>query len=87
MKNAFFLVIIITVLASFLASAHPDGLEKVAESLGFIEMASDRTSVMSGYAFPAFPEGGISTASAGIAGVLITLSVFWLAAFVMKKAD
>ncbi len=87
MKKVFFFVIAVTVLASFLASSNPDGLEKVAENLGFIEMASDRASIMPDYTVPLLPEGGVSTVSAGIAGVLITLSLFWLTAFVMKKAD
>ncbi|MDD4050147.1 MAG: PDGLE domain-containing protein [Candidatus ainarchaeum sp.] len=84
MKKFMLFVLAVTVLASFLASSSPDGLEKVAEKLEFIEMASDRASVMPDYTVPLLPEGGISTAFAGIAGVLVTLSVFWTAAFWFK---
>ncbi len=84
MKKLMLFVLAVTVLASFLASSSPDGLEMVAEKLGFIEMASDRASVMPDYTVPLLPEGGISAALAGIAGVMISLSVFWAAAFWLK---
>ena len=87
MKKAFFVVLLVAVAASFFASSHPDGLEKVAENLGFIERAQERSAPLPDYTTPGFSEGGLSTATAGIAGVLITLAVFWLAAYIMKKGN
>jgi uncharacterized membrane protein YtjA (UPF0391 family) len=84
MKKAFLFVLAVAVIAAFFASGSPDGLEMVAGNLGFIEAAAERESLMTDYSVSALPEGGISTASAGVAGVLITFSVFWLAAFVMR---
>lgn len=74
MKKAFLFVLAVAVLASFFASSNPDGLEKTAIDLG--------SPIHSG---PPVCEGGVATASEGIAGVLITLSVFWLAAFMLKS--
>lgn len=84
MKRLFFIVLLISILASFFASSSPDGLEKVAEHLGFIDKAAERGAPLPDYTTPGLPEGGLSTATAGIAGVLITLSVFWLTAYSLK---
>jgi cobalt/nickel transport protein len=56
---------------SFLASPHPDGLERVAEDHGFIEHAKDSFSIFGDYALP-FGNKLISTGLAGIFGVLLT---------------
>ncbi|MFA5097769.1 MAG: PDGLE domain-containing protein [Candidatus Margulisiibacteriota bacterium] len=87
MKKVFFAVLLVAVAASFFASSHPDGLEKVAENLGFIESAQERSAPLPDYSTPGVPEGGLSTATAGIAGVMITLAVFWLAVYIMKKGN
>lgn len=87
MKKVFWFVILVAVAASFYASSHPDGLEKVAENLGFIDRAAERSAPLPDYTTPGLPEGGISTSVSGIAGVLIILAIFWLAAYVMKKED
>jgi hypothetical protein len=84
MKRLFFVVLAIAVLASFFASSSPDGLEKVAEHLGFIDRAAERGAPLPDYTTPGLPEGGISTSTAGVAGVLIILSVFWLTAYSLK---
>lgn len=61
-------------LAPF-ASEFPDGLEKVAETLGFLEKGtSNLSSLLSDYQIPGL-NGGISTAMAGIVGVLVTFIV------------
>jgi hypothetical protein len=87
MKRLFFVVLLIAILASFFASSNPDGLEKVAEHLGFIHKAAERGALLPDYTTPGLPEGGISTATAGIAGVLITMSIFWLAAYALKMQN
>ena len=80
MKKVIFLSIAIAVLASFFASAHPDGLEKVAETLGFIDKGVARESLMTDYSFPAVENEGVSTALAGAAGIFITAGLFWVSA-------
>ena len=84
MKRLFFIVLLVAILAAFFASSSPDGLEKVAAHLGFIDKAAERGALMTDYNTPGLPTGGISKATAGIAGVLITLSVFWLTAYSLK---
>ena len=77
MRNIILLSILIVVLAAFFASANPDGLEKVAESLGFIDRGVERSSVMTDYSCPFVSQGGVSTALAGILGIFITFGLFW----------
>jgi len=84
MKKLFFISIAIAVLAAFFASANPDGLDSVSEKLGFAGKGVERTAPMTDYSIGFLPKGGVSTAVAGTAGVLITLAVFWLAISVLK---
>lgn len=55
---------------SFYASSHPDGLEKVAEEIGFIETAKDPATA--GSALADYGVAGVENerASVGIAGVI-----------------
>ncbi|MEE8637476.1 MAG: PDGLE domain-containing protein [Candidatus Margulisiibacteriota bacterium] len=85
MKNIILLSILIAVLAAFFASTHPDGLEKVAENLGFIHKGMERSSVMTDYAVPFISHEGISTSAAGILGILISLGLFWATALFLRK--
>jgi cobalt/nickel transport protein len=57
-------------LVSFYASSHPDGLEKVAEEIGFIETAKDPATA--GSALADYGVEGVENerASVGIAGVI-----------------
>lgn len=84
MKKAFLFVLAVAVLASFFASSNPDGLERTVKDLGVLGAAAERAPLIPDYVGPPVYEGGIATVSEGIAGVLITLSVFWLAAFMLK---
>ena len=84
MKNIILLAILIAVLAAFFASANPDGLEKIAENLGFIDRGIERTAVMTDYVCPFISQEGIATAAAGIIGVLLTFGVFLLAGKVFR---
>ena len=80
MRRVIFLSILIAVLAAFFASANPDGLEWVAEKLGFLEQGVEQSSLMTDYAVPVISQAGISTAIAGILGVFIVFGLFWTAA-------
>jgi cobalt/nickel transport system permease protein len=68
--------LVVIVLAP-LASADPDGLERVAEDLGFLGAARDALySIIPDYTVPGL-DGSLSTVVAGLIGVLV---VFLLAA-------
>lgn len=82
MKKLFWISVVIAVLAAFFASTNPDGLDFVAEKFGFAERGQEREAPMPDYSLKFLPEGGVSTSLAGIAGILITLSLFWLGAYV-----
>jgi cobalt/nickel transport system permease protein len=70
-----------------LASEHPDGLERVAEDLGFIDLALDAPyEIIPDYALPGVPEGSpVATILAGIVGVLIVALVGLGIAFVVTR--
>lgn len=84
MKRLFWISVIIVILAAFFASTHPDGLDFVAERFGFAEKAQERPAPMPDYSLKFLPEGGVSTSLSGIAGILITLAIFWLTAYALK---
>ena len=66
---AYLLVLALVILAP-LASSNPDGLERLAESQGFAESATDAPfSVMAGYLFPAIENETIAVLLAGWVGV------------------
>lgn len=87
MKKLFWVSVVIAVFAAFFASANPDGLDFISEKLGFSEKGQERTAPMTDYSVGFIPEGGLSTSTAGIAGILITLGIFWLAVYIMKKGN
>jgi cobalt/nickel transport protein len=62
-------------VVSFSASSHPDGLEKVAEDIGFIETAKENTNsdvILSDYGFKGIDNPRLSTGAAGVIGVIAT---------------
>jgi len=70
------LVALLLTLISPLASPHPDGLERVAESLGFLEVARDAPyRVIPDYTFPGISNEALATIAAGVAGSLIAFGV------------
>jgi hypothetical protein len=59
-------------LLSPFASANPDGLERVADDLGFIELAQNSPlTIFSDYLIPSIANAGLSTILAGVIGVMI----------------
>jgi cobalt/nickel transport protein len=86
MKKIILLSTVIVIMAAFFASANPDGLEKVAERLGFVDRGVERASIMTDYAVPGVKNERVSTSFAGIAGIFITLGIFWLSAKALKAA-
>ena len=65
------IILCVVVLASYFASGHPDGLEYVAEELGFIDSAVERSPVLGDY-----------NVYTGIIGIFLCLGIFWA----VKKA-
>ena len=60
---------------SFYASSNPDGLEKVAEDIGFIETAEDHTyaeGALADYGVKGVDNARLSTGLAGVIGVVAT---------------
>ncbi len=69
-------VALLLTLFSPFASPHPDGLERVAENLGFIETAQDAPyQVIPDYAFPGVSNEALATISAGVAGVIVVFGL------------
>lgn len=73
------------ILAAFFASANPDGLEKVAAKLGFLEKGVASSSLMTDYTIPFISQPGLSTAAAGIIGTLLVFGMFWFLAQIFKN--
>jgi hypothetical protein len=64
--------------ASFYASSSPDGLEKVAEDVGFIETAEDHTFgdfTLADYGVSGLENARLSVGFAGLIGVVVTALV------------
>jgi cobalt/nickel transport protein len=62
-------------VVSFYASSNPDGLEKVAEDIGFIETAEDHTyaeGALADYGVKGIENPRLSTGLAGVIGVFAT---------------
>ncbi len=69
-------IAIVVALFSPLASPHPDGLERVAEDLGFIERAQEPFyEVIPDYVFPGISNEALATIAAGVVGTLIVYGV------------
>ena len=65
-------------IVSFYASSHPDGLEKVAEDIGFIETAKENTNsegILADYGVKGLENPRLSTGAAGVIGVIATGAV------------
>jgi len=72
-------VAVLLAVLSPLASAHPDGLEWVAEQQGFIDFAVDAPyEVIPDYLFPGVSNESLATILAGVVGLVIVLAVTWL---------
>ena len=72
---------IIVVILSPLASTNPDGLESVANNLGFFDQgAAAPYAILPDYTLPALGDGAFSTIAAGILGILVVVTIILLIA-------
>ena len=82
--------LLLAAVVSFWASGHPDGLEHVAETLGFADAAGDHASSGSpfaDYGTKGAGDGFLSGSLAGIVGVLLTGAVMWLVLRLIRRRD
>ncbi len=82
------LISMLVVLLSPLAATSPDGLERVAEDIGFIQAGRPAPyQVIPDYAIPFLDKTPLATIAAGAIGVLIVLSLVFLVARFLRKAN
>jgi cobalt/nickel transport protein len=84
----FALTIFLAGFVSFYASSHPDGLEKVAEDIGFLETAKDHSNAngaLADYSVKGVDNARLSTGAAGVIGVLATAGVSTGLFFVLRR--
>ena len=78
-------IALLLAVLSPLASAYPDGLEKVAEDLGFLSKGQGPLyNIIPDYAFPGIHNEKLATIVAGVIGVVLIASV---ALFTYRKKD
>ncbi|MBN1304228.1 MAG: PDGLE domain-containing protein [Anaerolineales bacterium] len=79
-------VSLIVVLFSPLASSDPDGLERIAEDMGFLSLGLDAPyQVIPDYTVPFLGETALSTIVAGIVGALVLLGLMVLVGSMLRK--
>lgn len=85
-KEILFLGILTLLIAGILspfASSLPDGLERVAENLGFLERSEEPIfKVIEDYTFPGIKSEFLSTSLAGLSGSII---IFFVTIFLFRK--
>jgi len=81
-------VSLIAVLLSPFASGDPDGLERVAENLGFLEFGLDAPyTILPDYTIPFLGETALSTIVAGVVGALVVLGLMVVVGGMLKKQN
>ena len=79
--------LMIAVLAPFIASSNPDGLEKSAQQISTTEEGGDYKAPFADYMIPIFGEGPLSGIVALIIGVLIALGIGYIAALILRRRN
>jgi len=82
------LIALAVTLISPLASAWPDGLERVAEDKGFIEDAQNAPyEVIPDYVFPGVGNEAVATILAGIVGTLVVFGLAYGLGALLKRRE
>lgn len=82
------LISLAVVLISPLASAAPDGLERVAIDLGFIDSGTDAPyQILPDYTLPFLGESSLSTITAGILGLVLVGGILFLISKSVKRTS
>lgn len=69
---------LVVVILAPLASPDPDGLERVAEDRGFLEMGQEALyEILPDYTIPGLDDGTLSTIAAGLIGVIVVFLLMW----------
>lgn len=82
------LIALAVALISPLASAWPDGLERVAEDRGFIEAAQDAPyEIIPDYLFPGVGNEAVATILAGIVGTLVVFGLAYGLGALLRRRE
>ena len=82
------LIALAVTLLSPLASAWPDGLERVAENKGFIEDAQDAPyEVIPDYVLPGIGNEALATILAGIVGTLVVFGLAYGLGILLRRRE
>ena len=77
---------LLTILISPLASGDPDGLERIAEDIGFLNSSiSSPYSILPDYTLPFLGDTGFSTIIAGLVGILVVIFILFLLGRILIK--
>ncbi len=77
---------VVAISSAWLASADPDGLERVAEDKGFDEAAQDPGyEILPDYTIPGIENEQLSTALAGIVGIAVVTAIGLGAGYVLRS--
>ncbi len=84
------LICLVVAMFSPLASSSPDGLERVAEDKGFIDLAGGTPfQIIADYVFPGIENEAVATIIAGVIGTLLLFGlaygVAWLLVATRRK--
>lgn len=77
-------------VASYYASSHPDGLEHVAEQVGFLDTADDHAAAdgpLADYQVTGVDDARLSGGMAGVIGILLTLAIAGGLAFAVRRRE
>ncbi|GAH64416.1 unnamed protein product [marine sediment metagenome] len=91
MKSKWWLIGLVVCLAvaslAPLASSSPDGLERVAEDKGFIDLGQETPfQIIADYIFPGMENEALATILAGLIGTLILFSVVYGVSWLIRPS-
>ncbi|CCO06935.1 PDGLE domain-containing protein [Desulforamulus hydrothermalis] len=78
------LIVFVAGVLSGFSAASPDGLERVAEDLGFITQAQDHSSILSDYNLPFINNPYLSAGLAGILGCAVVFCLVFGLGYLLK---